>query len=284
MEDKKTARVEIKKTLRLLVLVVIALLLVSSVVSSSTIVPEGHVGVKYQFGQIVDDNLSAGLQFSVPFIQTIKAVDVREQTYETTTAAYTRDTQTVEGISVKLNYMYSPAQLSNIIKNIGISNVESNIVVPRLNSILKNEVGRYKAEDLVQGRAALQSAVETQLRESLERDGIIVRSFNILNIDFEDGFEAVIRSKVEAEQQALTTKNETIRKEEEARQQVIAAQAQADAAKLAAEAEAYSIELIQQQLSASPEYIALRRIEKWDGKFPQIMGNEVNPFVILEDE
>lgn len=261
--------------------IAIALLVLVVGFSAFTIVPEGHIGIKLQFGRITASDLSAGPHFKMPFAEAIRTVDVREQIYETTTDAYTKDTQTVENVQVKLNYVYDQSLLSHLIRTVGIENVESKLIIPQVNSVLKNAIGGFRAEDLVQNRAALQEKVETELRESLASSGIIVTAFNIESIDFEDAFEQAIRLKVEAEQEALRMKNETVAKEEQARQTVIAAQAAADSQRLQAESEAYAIELIQKQLLASPEYIQLQMVEKWNGEWPQVMGNTVNPFVTI---
>ncbi len=245
------------------------------------IIPEGHIGVKYQLGAIVSSDLGAGPHLKLPFIQSIKTVDIREQVYTTTTSAYTRDTQTVESIQVKLNYVYDSSELSTIIRTIGIENVESKLIIPQVNSVLKNAIGQFKAEELVQNRSALQEQVESELRTVLSINGITVTAFNIESIDFEDAFEQAVRLKVEAEQQALRAQNETVLKEEEAKQRVIAAEAEAESKRIAAEAEAYAIELIQQQLKTSPQYIQLKMVEKWNGEWPQVMGDTVNPFVSL---
>ena len=273
-----------KKLGRRLLLVLLAAALVALGSASFTIIEEGYIGVKYQFGKIVDDSLSAGLNFKVPFVQTIRQVDVREQMYQMDANAYTKDTQTVEGIQTKLNYVYDRGVLSNIIRNVGINNVESKLLIPQMQSIVKNEIGQYKAEDLVQNRTTVQESIEDKLRESLGQSGIIVVSFAIENLDFEDGFEEAIRAKVVAEQEALKMQNKTKEKEELARQMVIEAQAEAESQKIRADAEAYAIEAIQKQLQQSPEYIELQRVQKWDGKYPQVMGNSVNPFVALNGQ
>ena len=273
-----------KKLGRRLLLVLLAAVLVALGSASFTIIEEGYIGVKYQFGKIVDDSLSAGLNFKVPFVQTIRQVDVREQMYQMDANAYTKDTQTVEGIQTKLNYVYDRGELSNIIRNVGINNVESKLLIPQMQSIVKNEIGQYKAEDLVQNRTTVQESIEDKLRESLGQSGIIVVSFAIENLDFEDGFEEAIRAKVVAEQEALKMQNKTKEKEELARQMVIEAQAEAESQKIRADAEAYAIEAIQKQLRQSPEYIELQRVQKWDGKYPQVMGNSVNPFVALNGQ
>ena len=170
-----------------LIILIVAVALITTVgLSSCCTVDEGEVGVKYRFGTIVDDSLTAGLHTKIPMIESIKKIDVREQVYETTTTAYTKDTQTVEGLQVKLNYRYDQSELSNLIRNIGINNVESKLVVPQLNSALKNAIGNYKAEELVQNRSAVQEIVEEELRASLAEVGVAVTAFNIENIDFEE--------------------------------------------------------------------------------------------------
>ena len=271
-----------KKLGRNFILVIVALIVVMLGSASFSVIEEGYVGVKYQFGRIVDADLTAGLNFKIPLVETISKVDVREQMYETATTAYTKDTQTVENIQVKLNYLYDKGELENLIRNVGILNVESKLIIPQVQSVMKNEIGQVKAEELVQSRTAVQENIESELRENLSQSGIIVVSFAIENIDFEDGFEEAIRAKVVAEQDALKMQNKTKEKEEEARQMVIAAEAEAESSKIRADAEAYAIEAIQKQLQASPEYIELQRVQKWDGKFPQVMGDSVNPFVSLE--
>lgn len=272
-----------KNVKRAILIGILAAAAITVCATSCSIIPEGKVGVKYRLGTIVSDNLSAGLHMSLPFVESVKKVDIREQIYETNTTAYTKDTQTVENVQVKLNYQYDQSELSALIRTIGIDNVETKLIIPQLNSILKNAVGKYKAEELVQNRSALQEMVEDDLRESLAMNGIIVTALNIENIDFEDSFEEVIRQKVAAEQEALRVQNETVAKEEQAKQTVIAAQAEADSKKIEAEAEAYAIELIQKQLQASPEYIKLQMVEKWNGQWPQVMGNDINPFVVMDD-
>ncbi len=258
--------------------IIVVLILLGTCV---TVIPEGFIGVKYNLGKIRNSSLQPGAHLSLPFIETIEKVDVREQVYETHQPAYTKDTQTVESIYVKVNYVYATGQIDSLIRTVGVNNVESTLIVPNLNSILKNTIGKYKAEELIQNRSIAQELVEDELRGALSPYGVSITAVNLADIDFEDSFEQTIRDKVAAEQEALRVKNETAAKEEEARQTVIAAQAEADSKKLKADADAYAISVIQAELSKSPEYIELQKIEKWNGEFPEVMGTTVNPFVTL---
>lgn len=277
----KPKKPKVPGIVKLIVAVIIATLAVILAFASFRAIPEGHIGVKYQLGKIVETGIPAGPSWHLPVLQSIEIVDTREQVYESTTSAYTKDTQTVEAVVLTLNYSYVSSELPNIIRNIGVSNIESKLIVPQVNSVLKNAIGKYKAEELVQNRTDLQERVEEELRESLTAAGINVHAFNIKDIDFEDSFEDVIRAKVAAEQEALRKQNETVAKQEEAKQLLIAAEAEADAKKMEADAEAYAIQVVQEQLKSSPEYNELQMIQRWDGHWPQVMGNTVNPFVTI---
>ena len=266
---------------KFILIIVIAVALLIVILNCITVIPEGYIGVKYNLGKIRDSSPQPGAHLYIPFIESIEAVDIREHVYETHQPAYTKDTQTVESIYVKVNYVYTSAKIDNLIRTVGVGNVESTLIVPNLNSILKNTIGKYKAEELIQNRSGAQEIVEDELRTALDPYGVYITAVNLADIDFEDSFEQTIRDKVAAEQEALRVRNETAAKEEEAKQQVIAAQAEADSKKLRADADAYAISVIQAELSKSPEYIELQKIEKWNGQFPTVMGENINPFVAL---
>ena len=263
-------------------IIVITLAVLILIFNSFTVVNEGYIGVKYQFGKIVSSDLSAGLNMHMPFIEEIQQVDTREQIYSVQTDAYTSDTQTVDNLGLKLNYYYDGTKLPEIIRTIGIGNVETKLLVPNVAKISKDEIGRVKAEDLVQNRSDVQNAIYESIKKTLEPQGIIVTAFAIENLAFEDAFEQSIQAKVIAAQDALKMQNKTAEREEEAKQKVIAAQAEADSQKIKADAEAYSIQAVQEQLAKSPNYIDYLKINNWNGVLPQAIGTEVNPFIGID--
>lgn len=268
-------------------IVIIAIIVILAAIlafNSFTVVNEGFIGVKYQFGKIVDSSLSAGLNFHIPFVEEIEQVDTREQVYAVTTDAYTSDTQTVNELMLKVNYYYDGTQLSEIIRTIGIQNVETKLLVPNVAKITKDEIGKVQAEKLVQNRSDVQNSIYAKIKEALAPDGIIVTAFAIENLSFDDAFEQSIQAKVIAAQDALKMQNKTAEKEEEAKQQVIAAQADADSQKIKADAEAYAIQVVQEQIAQSPDYIEYLKISNWNGVLPQAIGTEVNPFIALDGD
>ena len=278
-ENKGSGEGGFKHKIALIVLIAVAAIIL--IFNSFSVVNEGFIGVKYRFGKIVNSSLTAGLNFHIPFMEEIRPIDVREQIYEVETDAYTSDTQTVDQLKLKLNYCYDGTQLPGIIRSIGVENVVSKLLVPNVAKISKDEIGKVKAEDLVQNRSTVQNAIYESLKETLEGQGILVTAFAIENISFDDAFEQSIQAKVIAAQDALKMQNKTAEREEEAKQKVIAAQAEADSAKIKADAEAYAIRQVQEQLRNSPNYIDYMKIQQWDGKLPAAVGN-VNPFIAID--
>ncbi len=275
---------KVTKWSKIVVIALIALVAVVVVLNSFTVVHEGFIGVKYRFGRIVRSDMSAGLNVKIPFIEEVQEIDKREQVYSVTTDAYTSDTQTVDNLQLKLNYCYDGTKLPEIIRSIGIANIETKLLVPNVAKISKDEIGKVKAEDLVQNRSTVQNQIYVSLKDTLASQGIIVTAFAIENLSFDSAFEQSIQAKVIAAQDALKMQNKTAEREEEAKQQVIAAQAEADSQKIKADAEAYAIEVVQKQLSESPGYIDYLKITQWDGVLPQAIGTEVNPFIALDSQ
>lgn len=276
LEEEKTRK---KKFITRVACGVIAVIVVICFVSALTIIPEGKVGVKYRFGQIVETGMPAGLHFVTPILDSVSKVDITEQVYVMDVSAYTKDTQTIESLDCQVNYFYDKSQIDVLVRQIGLKNIEPKLISPNMTSILKNEVGKYKAEELIANRSSLETNIQKSLSDMMGQYGIIISRVSIQDIEFKASFEQIVEEKVAAEQQALKVQNETVKKEEEAKQAVIAAEAEAEAIKLKAQAEAEANRLI--NASLTPTLVEYEKIQKWNGEFPGVMGNTVNPFVTI---
>ncbi|MCL1904029.1 MAG: prohibitin family protein [Oscillospiraceae bacterium] len=248
-----------------------------------TLVSEGFIGVKFRLEKIVTSELKPGLNLKIPFIERIEQIDTRNQIYEFAGDAYTKDTQKVNELRLKVTYRYSQDRLSGLIRDVGIMNIQDRFLVPNVQKISKDEIGRVNAESLVQTRGEVQSRIQEKLTTELAKEGIIVTAFAIENLAFESQFEESIQAKVIAEQKALQMINITREKEEQAKQVVIAAEAEAESVLVKAEAEAQAIALIQEQIGRNAGYIEYLKIINWDGILPQVIGDGVNPFVVIGD-
>jgi regulator of protease activity HflC (stomatin/prohibitin superfamily) len=229
-------------------------------------VDTGQIGVKKSFGAITDGPLAPGMYWTASPGTTLDVMDTRQQKWQSKTVAYTKDIQSAT-VSFVLNYHLDPKAALNVYKTVGVD-WESKVVGPPTLQALKNAFGTSDAVDIVSKRQAITSAIASQLAPVLSGRGVVLDSFDIVNITYDEAFEAAIEAKQVAVQRAIEAQNKTVQVEEEGKQTVIAATAEANAMKVRAEA-----------LEKNPKLVAYEAVHKWDGKLPNyMMGNSV-PFI-----
>ena len=258
-----------KKIGRYLLWGVLALLAILVFFSSFYTIRSSERGVLSTFGKMSDEVIEDGLHMKIPFIQTIKRVNVQQKKFDGKEDSYTRDVQTSE-VEYTINYDLVRENVSKLMKNVG-DDYHNRIVVPFIRSAMKESFGNFAATEIVENRDAVRRQIEQQLRQVLDSNYFMNVQFQLVNIDFDDDFETAIKEKQVAEQNALKAKNVTIQVEEQAKQTKIKAQAEAEAMSIKAAA-----------LESNPKLVNYEAVQKWDGKMPQYMlGNSV-PFIDLK--
>lgn len=235
------------------------------------IVDTGHRGLQTRFGEVVSEPLPEGIYFYNPFTSDMVEIDVREQKWTSKTEASTKDVQAVI-VEFTVNYRPEPNAVDTIYKEVGWDwddKLLGQIVVGEL----KNAIAKYNAVNLIENRAEAVRAAERGIQESVQRRHLQVTRFEIVDFQFTPEFSRAVEAKVTAEQKAAEAVNITVRIEEEARQKVITAKAEAE-----------SIAIRTKALEKSPALIQYEAVQRWDGKLPQFMlggnGGAV-PFVSL---
>lgn len=247
----------------ILVILFIAFLLIFQ---PMTIVGVGERGVKVTLGQTSPVALEEGVHFVMPFVSTVKKMNVKTVKSNIATMAQSKDIQQARIVYV-VNYNLQPENAPKMWRTVGKDYV-SVIVMPTVEGIVKDTIGKWNAQDIVANREKVASEVLLKLNEKLGPKYINVSDFQITEIQYSQAFEQAIENKVTAEQDALKAKNQTVKVQEEAKQKVIAA-----------EAEAKSMAIRAQALTQNKNLVEYEAVQKWDGKLPQyMMGNSV-PFV-----
>ncbi len=226
-------------------------------------------GVLSTFGKMSDEVVGDGLHFKVPFIQTIKKVNIQQKKFDGKENSYTRDVQTSE-VEYTINYELVRENVSRLMKNVG-DDYHTRIVVPFIRSAMKQSFGNFAATEIVENRDAVRREIESSLRRTLDSNYFMNIQFQLVNIDFDDDFETAIKEKQVAEQNALKAKNVTIQVEEQAKQTKIKAEAEADAMRIKANA-----------LERNPKLVNYEAVQKWDGKLPEYMLGNAVPFIDLK--
>jgi len=258
--------------------------------SSFIRIDEGDVGVKLRFGQAVD-TLHPGLQFLVPFVETVTVFSTRTQkrSYQNV-AAYSKDIQEATNL-VSVNYRIDPAKAIEVYSRYGIAYADS-IIDPVVFKRFKEIFGKYDAREIVNLRDKLGLEIENNIRGNMP-DGILIEGVQIENIDFSDDYEkaiegaaqaeaAVRKARQELEQKKVDAEKVVVQATADATARVTAAKAEAEGIRLKGEAEAAALQAKSAALRDNPSYVALTAAEKWDGKLPTtfVPGSTV-PFVTI---
>lgn len=237
------------------------------------IVPTGYRGVLTTFGKSSDTVYEPGIHLVWPLAQTLHLMDVRIQKGEGDGDAASRDLQSVH-TKIAINYHLRPSAAVAAFRDIGPSTdvAAERIILPAAQEAVKAVTARFTAEELISRRTEVRDGIVAMLRQKMQRHGLELDEFAIVNFSFSRTFTEAIEAKVKAEQEKLKAERDLQRIEVEARQKVASAKAEAE-----------SLALQRQQVTA--ELLQLRKIEnereairKWDGKLPQMTGGAV-PFV-----
>ncbi|MEY4763465.1 MAG: hypothetical protein RI907_138 [Pseudomonadota bacterium] len=244
-----------------------------SVLSPVVVVSAGERGVLTTFGKPDEQVYEPGIHFVVPLAQTMHHLDVRLQKGEGEGDAASKDLQSVH-TRIAINYHLNPATVVEVFRSIGPSAgiAADRIIVPAAQEAVKAVTARFTAEELISRRTEVRDAIGALLREKMQRHGLVLDEFAIVNFAFSRSFSEAIEAKVKAEQEKLKAERDLQRIEVEAKQKVASARAEADALAL-------------QRQQITPDLLALRRIEneraaiaKWDGQLPNVTGGSV-PFI-----
>ncbi len=258
------------------------------------IVESGHVGVVRRLGAVQMEALPEGIHGKIPLIDSVEEVDIRLRKAESEAQAASKDLQVVT-TQVAVQYSMTGDVMPLTYQKIGTRRVvETTLVAPAIMESVKAVTALYTAEDLVTNRAEvknkIQLAIEDFINTTLEQKGVVgalsLANVAITDFDFSDEFNRAIEEKVKAEQEALKAKNEKLRRvtqaEAAAAERTLAADAEAYQIEVASKARAEAIRREAEALRDNPALIQLRIAEKWDGQLPQVAGGNAIPLLNID--
>ncbi|MBH1987293.1 MAG: prohibitin family protein [Burkholderiales bacterium] len=251
----------------------VAAIVAASALNPITVITAGQRGVKTTFGKPDEQVYGPGIHFKVPMAQAMNVMDVRIQKGEGEGNAASRDLQSVH-TRIAINYHLDPNRVVEVFRNLGTTTdiAADRIIIPAAQEAVKAVTAKFTAEELISRRTEVRDAIGSLLREKMQRHGLVLDEFAIVDFAFSRSFAEAIEAKVKAEQEKLKAERDLQRIEVEAKQKVASARAEADA-----------LALQRQQITT--DLLALRKIEnereairKWDGKLPHVTGG-ATPFI-----
>lgn len=232
------------------------------------VVNTGYRGIQTRFGEVVGEPLAEGLHFYNPVTSDIREYHVRQETWQSKTIIFTKDTQKVE-VEFALTYNPDPKLVNTLYKQFGDeSELVKKIVQPVVLGSIKDAIGQVIADELVSSREKITKNALAEVKENLLARNVEVTDLQFTNLDFDDAYENAVEEKVVAIQNAQKAKNRTVEIEEEAKQTVKTAQAEAE-----------SMRIKSQALSQNKGLVEFEIAQKWDGKLPQYMFGSSMPLI-----
>ncbi|WP_456323749.1 SPFH domain-containing protein [Hydrogenimonas sp.] len=286
-----------KKATMLYVLIIVAALLIFF--KPFVVINSGEVGILKTAGKFDPAPLQPGIHFFIPGIQDVIVVDTRVRIVNYKTHAGEGDFNRRGGVLIKpaievldarglpvnieltVQYRLNPMRAPQTIAEWGL-NWEEKIINPVVRDVVRNVIGRYKAEDLPVKRNEIAIKIQTAIAKEIDKlEGkpvelvaVQLRSI-MLPPKIKDQIERVQIAKQEAER----VKYEVLRAKQEAEKRAalakgtaeakkIQAQGEADKIRIEADAQAKANRLISESLS--DKLLVLKQIQV-QGKFNEAL-------------
>jgi regulator of protease activity HflC (stomatin/prohibitin superfamily) len=145
---------------------------------------------------------------------------------------------------------------------------------------LREVTNRFTVDSILNNLAAYDAAVLDELNTKLHPDFIVTQFTSNLRPD--ERLANIISQKSQTIQEALQLENQQKKIQIQAENDVIEAKRDSSVKVIAALADARSIQLKQQALQQSPQYIEMLKAEKWNGVLPQYMFGNSTPMIQMK--
>lgn len=241
-------------------------------------VKEGHIGIVKRFSE-AKHQVSPGLHFKAPFIDSVEEIEVRTRRNEESMASSTKEQMPVT-VHVSVNWTVDKSAAIDLFKKYGgLNQFENRILDPRFRSSAKNVMPKFTAEQLIQDRSEAIMKIEANLIEEMAGFPITVDNIQIENIVLPPKYINSIETKQTEKNLADAEKHKLERQRLEALREVNTAdakaqgiikvaEAEAQSIMLKGEAEAKAIEAKAKALKNNPLIVDLTEAQEWDGKLP----------------
>lgn len=268
---------EPKSIVKIVASAILGLIILSAIIGSAYVVDEGRSGVVLRNGAF-KELVEPGLNFKVPFIDTVKEIDLRTQSRVfPKKSAYSSDQQPAD-MAFSVAYRIPADKVLELYKKYGsVEAFQAKVIDRAALGQIENVFGQYTAEKAIKGRAALVSTFQKAVEANA---GLaVIEAVQIEDIefskDYEDNIGKRMKEEVEVTKRQQTLEKERIEKQIKKEQTDAAAYdrerlAQADAAAIKAKglAEAEAINAKGKALRDNPALVELTYAERWNGITP----------------
>ena len=258
---------EIKKQIRLGIIIGSAAILLVVFLMSWTDVDPGEEGFVYSpyAGESIDTSSSGaydeGTYFVLPWNEMI-TYNTRQQSENYTSKVMDVNGTDIE-VEIAVNYAAEKGRTSRLHLKHGPGFIT--FIDDKAKGAIKDVIGRYTYEQVYSTkREALEGEIEAILQKDFAGNYIILHYVEIADVNLPENIATEITNKETQKQRNLTAKEK--QKEQEYLANAKIEKARGDSSLVvSAKFKAEAIQLEAQQISKNPQYIELKKWEKWDG-------------------
>lgn len=265
-----------------IILCVAGFFLVCFLFSLYTVIPAGYSGV--MFNRLTGNMRSTGqgAAWKLPFVTIVQAYPVSLRTYtmamKDKDGDDSMDLPTREGQHIKqdlsVTYNTSPDKAADVFrafKGADIEDIENTFIRRTVITAAQNISGQMSLTELISSdRNKLQDAIQKELTMEFNKMGFHLDMVNLGASHLPQAIEEQMQAKMAVQQQAQQSQYELQKQQVLAQATVAKAEGEAKALLLTAKAQSEANRLLQEALT--PLLVENKKIEKWDGKLPQITG------------
>ena len=190
-------------------------------------------------------------------------------------------------VNVSITYAYhmdveSLPKVFEKFRGQNIDVIESGYMKNAMFEAVNNVTSQYSLMELVgDKRPDVNSKIFKKFHDNLVPYGIVIETFNLSDVVPDEATAQAIQNVVNAQNELERSKIERERAEVEAETARIKAKGESDAFIIQAEGQSSANYKLQQSLSQN--VIEQRRIEKWNGELPKIVGGNENGIIVGGD-
>ena len=233
---------------------------------SVSVVPTGYTGVKTTFGQIDNQTVQSGINFKIPFMQSIEKVNNKQNNITISDRVWSETVSRTaiyyEGITV--TYHINNEDSAWIFAN--VNNYEKNLITSELIASAVNSSSKDLEDTDATNRSKIEPIIHEKLQELLNKkykeNAVIINMVTVSNADFDESYNKAIADKQNAQIEAET-------QEIENQKNIAKAEADAKTKEIEAEGTAKANEKLQSSLN--DQVLREKYIEKWNGELPNVV-------------
>jgi len=247
---------------RIIPFVVVVLIVLLAAPSSFYVVDPGERGVKVTLGDMSNDFVPPGFGFRMPFMTTIRRVNVQQDTREVSADCFSSDLQQID-VRLKVLYRIPETSVVRVLRDYA-GNPFEKLILPRVQEATKEVTALKSAADIVKMREQIKAAALDASRTKVG-DILIIEDLVIEDVKLSKELEQAIEAKMVQQQEA-----------EKAVFRMQQAKTDAETLIIKAHADAESIRIQGEALEKAPKLVELKTVEKWNGVAPQVVGGGSN--------